>query len=599
MMKKPLYILQFESHKWLKTWQNTQRLVESAATTQNYPELEIVKEDVERAIALLIGKFPFFGAFVYRFRILYVNAKDNRVKTMATDGKNIFINPAFAKSLTDAQTIFVLCHEILHNVMLHFTRERAKAVTKHKRWNRAADYEINPMLVDEGLLTKEELTNTLRGLFDEKYEGKTAEEIYDIIGDKKMPDLPPDLQKKIDKAKEEFPDIEPEEPEEPEEIDNDKKEKGDDKEEKSDDKEDNDKEEKGDDKKEKDKEQSGDDKEEGDDSETGEEGDDGDEGEGDGENDGDEGEGEGDGEDEGEGEGENEGGKSKGKSKGGSGKGKPSAESGEGGDGESSEDDDDGDGEEEDGIGGILDPDVSKELQKELGVPIEMPSEKEDKGLQDEAVRQQKHLKGGKGAAGSGKGLLQRAIDKWAKPQANWKNELRRIVGKMVGGTEEFLGKRKYLHRDEYIYGERELDKRLKTAIMTVDTSGSMGDEELSAILTEIYAIIKQRKIKKSEIVYFDDGIQGIDVVKNPPKFDWTKATGGGGTSFVQPMEYLAKQFKAGKMELAIFCTDGQANLSNFDLNPKFKKKFVWLIIDDPNFKHPFGKIVHITSKQQ
>ena len=467
MSKKPKQTLHFESFQWLNKWKSSQRLLESKTTSQDYPELDEVKEDIERAISFLMGKFPFFGAFVYRFRILYVPANDPHIKTMATDGKNIFINPAFAKSLTDAQTVFVLCHEILHNVMLHFSRERAKGVKKHKRWNRAADYEINPMLVDEGILTAEEVTNKLRGLYDEKYAGKTAEEIYDLIGDKKMPPLPPELQDKIDKAKEEFPDIDPEtgEPEEEEDDkEKDQKNQG-----KSNDK----------DKKDEEGEEDG-------------------EGEGGEESDDDEG-----------GEGEGLGGEGDGK---GSGSKKPGTgnESGKGKEkGEAGDEDDDGEG---DGIGGIIDPDASIKKQKELGVPIEMPSEKDQKNIIDEAVRNKKELKGGK-TAGSGHGYLARAIERFEKPQVNWKNELRRVVGKMVGGSEMYLGKRKHLWKDEYIYGERDLERRLKTAIMTVDTSGSIGDDELRTMLTEVNDIIRSKKIKKSEVVYFDDGIQGIDAV--------------------------------------------------------------------------------------
>lgn len=136
------------------------------------------KDDVERCVAVIMGKYKFFGEFVYKLRFLYTY----RVNTMATDGKNIFINPKFCASLTDAQIIFILCHEILHNVMTHFIREKNYNVTDHDKWNRAADYEINPMLVDEGLLTASEVKNDIKGLLDEKWEDMTAEAIYDQLG---------------------------------------------------------------------------------------------------------------------------------------------------------------------------------------------------------------------------------------------------------------------------------------------------------------------------------------------------------------------------------------------------------------------------------
>lgn len=512
MNNKPI-TLHFESYQWLNSWKNTQRLLESEASSQNYPELDDVKEDIERAIALLIGRFPFFGTFIYRFRIIYVHPKDSDIQTMATDGKNIFINPAFAASLTDSQTVFVLCHEILHNVMMHFARARAIGVKNFGgQWNIAADYEINPMLVDEGILTKEELVNDIKGLYKDEYLGMTAEEIYEKIKNQQMPPLPPKLQKALEDAAKQMGKGAP--PPSP-----------------------------------------------------------------------------------------------------GSGSGSASGPGADPGSGSSSDSDSSSDsssgsgsdsGGDEDlnqqarnnGIGGMIDQELSHEKQKELGVPVELPSDKDGQKLLEEASRNKGKLKGGK-IAGKGKGLLQRAIESFEKPQVNWKNELSRIIGKMIGGSEEYFGKRRHVHKGDYFYGERDVEKSLKTAVMPVDLSGSIGEDELKAMLTEVVEVIRVKKLRKTDVVYFDDGISGIDTVSKPPKFDWTKAKGGGGTSFVEPMEYLAKQWKSKKMELSIFMTDGHADLTNFDQDPPFKKRFIWLIIDNPDFVAPFGKVIHISTKKK
>jgi predicted metal-dependent peptidase len=526
VLKKPTHTLQFESFQWLSSWKTAQRLLESEASSQNYPELDEVKEDVERAIALLIGRFPFFGTFIYRFRILYVHPQDPHIQTMATDGKNIFINPAFAKSLTDDQTIFVLCHEILHNVMMHFSRAKAIGVKNMGgQWNVAADYEINPMLVEEGLLTADELVNGIKGLYKKEYIGMTAEEIYELIKNQKMPDLPPSLKKKMQDAAKELGEGAPQPPG----------------------------------------------------------GGGGGGGEGDGEGSGGSGSGSGD----------KRGGSAAGA--GGPGAGGPGGEE----DGAGKE----GTGEEtqqakENGIGGMIDSELSAEKQKELGVPLEIPSDKEGEKLMEEAVRNKKQLKGGKNA-GTGKGLLERAIDSFSKPQVNWKNELSRIIGKMVGGSEEYFGKRRHIHKGDYFYGDRDIEKSLKKAVMPVDVSGSIGDEELKTMLSEIVEIIRVKKLRKTDVVYFDDGISGVDTVGKPPHFDWSKSKGGGGTNFAQPMEYLHKQWKAKKMELAVFITDGFASMNNFDQDPPFKKRFIWLIIDNPGFTAPFGKVIHITTKKK
>jgi predicted metal-dependent peptidase len=285
------------------------------------------------------------------------------------------------------------------------------------------------------------------------------------------------------------------------------------------------------------------------------------------------------------GEGDGAGGEGEGKS--GKGKGKGEGEEEEGGKV-------DGTGE---GIGGILSEEESIKIQKELGVPVEVGTKADAEKMIEEAIKGKKHLESNKNR-GSGKGLLQRAIDRYAKPQVDWKSELRRIIGKMVTRREEYFGKRKYLHRDEYVYGERVSANTLKDAIMAVDTSGSIGDDELRVMLGEIAAIIKSKKIHRTEIVYFDAALQGHDVVKNPPQFDWTKATGGGGTSFIPPIDYIAQQYKRNKMELCVFCTDGYGDQEKLDPKPKFAQKFIWLIIDNPGWVPPFGKVVYVKTKK-
>lgn len=160
--------------------------------------MKSAKVDCERAATFMMTKFKFFGEFIYRMRWVYTYHP--AINTMATDGVNIFINPKFCASLTSNEVLFVLCHEILHNVMSHFMREKNLLGSKpsrgnHSRWNRAADYEINPMVVDalvekngEYLIKPEHFRDPKAfggggGLYDEKYLNMSAEAIYKMIED--------------------------------------------------------------------------------------------------------------------------------------------------------------------------------------------------------------------------------------------------------------------------------------------------------------------------------------------------------------------------------------------------------------------------------
>jgi hypothetical protein len=246
--------------------------------------------------------------------------------------------------------------------------------------------------------------------------------------------------------------------------------------------------------------------------------------------------------------------------------------------------------------GGMLTPDESKALQEQLNVPVELPGDGDDEKMMQESRRHVDKLSQG-GEPGSGKGGLRRAIIRLTEPIVDWKSVLKRFIGKAMSTTEPYLGSRRHLYKGDYFYGEKRKYEAMDTAVVAVDTSGSMTPEAIELVLSEVRGIIKTKKIKKTQVVYFDDGIQGVDEVGEKSIFDMKKIGGGGGTSFMEPLQYMTEAFKKGKMNLAVFMTDGYANLNL--PTPKYAKIFVWVILDNPEFKAPFGSlVVHISKKQ-
>ncbi|MGD8594814.1 MAG: VWA-like domain-containing protein [Gammaproteobacteria bacterium] len=118
---------------------------------------------------LIIDK-PFLGALVLR---LPLEAGDpNWCKTTATDARKLYYNPQYIEQLDLLQTQFALAHEALHCALSHFARRQHR--DKH-RWDLACDYAINPLLINDGL------TPPPGALYDDCFEGMTAEEIYPSI----------------------------------------------------------------------------------------------------------------------------------------------------------------------------------------------------------------------------------------------------------------------------------------------------------------------------------------------------------------------------------------------------------------------------------
>lgn len=137
----------------------------------NMPEL---MHEIELAKSALISESAFFRPFVNMLYTVYTWD----VKTMATDGTRLFINPEFAYNLSWDSKVFVIAHEIMHNLLRHIYRAQAGNYS-HKKFNYAGDYEINAALEEE--IFPEGSTTVAGGLINKAFLGLPAEEIYKLI----------------------------------------------------------------------------------------------------------------------------------------------------------------------------------------------------------------------------------------------------------------------------------------------------------------------------------------------------------------------------------------------------------------------------------
>lgn len=134
---------------------------------------------VQKAILWININRGFFGQLLANLNIY--GSSDPNYPTMCTNGLNIQYHPDFVLSQSDAAIRFVLCHEILHCVGDHMGRRGNR---KPLLWNYAADYAINPILdaeKDSNFSWPKNQDGTRMGLYEEKYAGMRAEDIYDDI----------------------------------------------------------------------------------------------------------------------------------------------------------------------------------------------------------------------------------------------------------------------------------------------------------------------------------------------------------------------------------------------------------------------------------
>ena len=145
-------------------------------------------EETARAAALmmksrtqLILNHAFYGALAMRLKL---KSAPELTKTAATDGRSLYFNPSFIGTLTLAQTMGLIAHEIGHCIMEHHKRRNGRDPVQ---WNIAGDLAINPLIEydDSGI----ELP--AGALMNPAYKGMTTEDIYNRIKIKRPPPPPP------------------------------------------------------------------------------------------------------------------------------------------------------------------------------------------------------------------------------------------------------------------------------------------------------------------------------------------------------------------------------------------------------------------------
>ena len=111
----------------------------------------------------------FFGALM-----LFASIKETKkYDTACTDGKDIYFNMDFLKSLNSSEQNALMLHEVLHMALLHVTRRQNR---DPKIWNIAADIVVNDLILRNTtfILPKGAIT-------DKTYRDKSVEFIYESL----------------------------------------------------------------------------------------------------------------------------------------------------------------------------------------------------------------------------------------------------------------------------------------------------------------------------------------------------------------------------------------------------------------------------------
>jgi predicted metal-dependent peptidase len=207
----------------------------------------------------------------------------------------------------------------------------------------------------------------------------------------------------------------------------------------------------------------------------------------------------------------------------------------------------------------------------------------------DEAVRQGALAAGKMGSGG------ERLFDELLQPQQDWREVLREFITATCTGKDYSTWKRpsrRYIGAG--IYMPSGISEQIGEIVVAPDMSGSIGQAELTRMLSEVKSIADTVHPEAVRLLYWDTKICGderYEAHELDTMIQSTKPAGGGGTMVECVPEYMtAKQIK---VQAAIVFTDGYLGGSW----GQWDCPVLWVIVDNKNCNPPFGTTVHVTAR--
>lgn len=208
----------------------------------------------------------------------------------------------------------------------------------------------------------------------------------------------------------------------------------------------------------------------------------------------------------------------------------------------------------------------------------------------DEAIRQGALIAGKVGSGGD------RDLDDLLTPQIDWREVLREFINTTCAGNDYSTWQRpnrRYVSSGYYMPSG--ISEQVGELVIAVDTSGSIGQVELTAFMSEIRSICDTVQPERIRLLYWDTKIcqdEKYDMHQLDDLVKTTKPKGGGGTNVECVTEYLTAE--GIKPQAAIVLTDGYLGGSW----GQWACPVLWCILDNKSAKPDTGKYVNITSRE-
>jgi predicted metal-dependent peptidase len=220
----------------------------------------------------------------------------------------------------------------------------------------------------------------------------------------------------------------------------------------------------------------------------------------------------------------------------------------------------------------------------DFGKPMTQEEAKEMDGKIDRAIREGALLAGRLGID------LPRSISDLLNPVIDWKKELADFVTSSCKGKDEYTWRkfnRRLISNDIYLPTVE--NETIGEVVVAIDTSGSIGQEQLNEFASELVSICEAVSPDAVRILWWDTKVHGEQLFTD--NYDqigsMLKPLGGGGTRVSSVAEYINK--KKINAECVLVFTDGYLES---DVVWNISSPTLWMVTENKNWTPPTGKKV-------
>lgn len=214
------------------------------------------------------------------------------------------------------------------------------------------------------------------------------------------------------------------------------------------------------------------------------------------------------------------------------------------------------------------------------------PSQQEQAAAMEQQVVDA--LRSGSYLAGKLGGKHNRSLADMLTPKIDWREALREFVTDTCQGDDEASWVRPHRRFVGYdIYFPTSISEAIGEIVACIDTSGSIGHKEMTAMVSELVSIAETVHPTGIRLIYWSDGVEGEEYY-TPDQYEdiarLTKPVGGGGTTISPVAAHVAG---LNNVQCAVVLTDGYI----YGDWGQWNIPTLWAITTD--VVAPMGKTVH------